>query len=228
MTQQPGDAGEHCVHRRLPASAVRPPRGWRRTALPHRQSGDSRSCAARSHAHDPPPPAPARRRRGQAASPSATCRTGSAGPTATASSAGRTAHRRCRSAAGSRAHGRARCDRRALSSTAGSHTRLMSSSMKRDAVGWRGSNRSYAARLTKPKVSLPRVGVRPVASSRSSTIAPAISLPWVIASSATCGPATSGIARGEAANAGVAGQPAADVGRGEVHLECWQRRLRDR
>ncbi len=81
-------------------------------------------------------------------------------------------------------------ERRALSSTAASHTRLMSSSTKRDAVGWRGSNRSYAARLTKPNVSLPRVGASRVSSSRSSTIAPAISLPCAIASSATCGPAT--------------------------------------
>ena len=107
--------------------------------------------------------------------------------------------------------------------SAASHTRLMSSSMKRDRVGWRGSNRSNAARLTKPKVSRPRVGVRSAASSRSSATAPAISLPCASASTTTCGPGRRAVAAGEAGDAGVAFDPGADVGRGEAHLEEWQR-----
>src|SRR5580658_8567694 len=77
---------------------------------------------------------------------------------------------------------------RGPSSTSTSQTRLMSSSTKREAVGWRGSKRWNASRLTKPKVSRPRVGASPARSRRSSTMAPEISLPCVSASSATCGP----------------------------------------
>ena len=95
---------------------------------------------------------------------------------------------------------------------------------RRGRLAW--SNRSYAARLTKPKVSRPRLGVIPLSSSRSRTIAPAISLPCASASSATCGPSTPGVARGEAANAGVAVQPATDVRRVKPHLERRKWRLR--
>ena len=102
-----------------------------------------------------------------------------------------------RSAAGSRARASSSQDRRGPSSTAGSHTRLMSSSTKRERVGWRGSKRSNAARLTKPNVSRPRAGRSPARSSRSSTIAPAISLPCEIASSATCGPGAAAATRRE-------------------------------
>ena len=93
------------------------------------------------------------------------------------------------------------------------------------AVGWRGSNRANAARLTKPKVSRPRCGVSPARSSRSSTMAPAISLPCDRASSATCGPGRAELAGGEAGNAGIAGNPVVDRRRGQLHLELRQRRL---
>ena len=83
----------------------------------------------------------------QMLAPSATCRTGSADPTATASNAGRTAHPRCRSAGGSRGRGRVRSNGAEPSSTASSQTRLMSSSTKRDAVGWRGSKRSIGGEI---------------------------------------------------------------------------------
>ena len=46
------------------------------------------------------------------------------------------------------------------SSTAGSHSRFMSSSRKRVAVGWAGSNLSKAARLAKPKVSRATPGLQ--------------------------------------------------------------------
>ena len=56
-------------------------------------------------------------------------------------------------------------------------------------------------------------------SSRSSTIAPAISLPCAIASSATCGPATPESRVVKPRMPVLPAQPAADVGRGETHLE---------
>ncbi len=74
-------------------------------------------------------------------------------------------------------------------STASSQTRFRSSSINRDAVGSRGSNRSNAAKLIKPTVRRPIIGVKSARSRRSSAIAPANSLPCVRARSATCGPA---------------------------------------
>ena len=79
-------------------------------------------------------------------------------------------------------------DRCVLSSMGMSQSRLMSSSTKREMVGCCGSKRSKAAILTKPKVSWPRVGRMAARSSLSTTMAPAISLPCVTASTATCGP----------------------------------------
>ena len=154
MTQQSRDARQHRVDGRLLPVLTRL----------HQAGGTRRRRIGEARIVDQPPPArvamvghhqsPARPRRAQAACPSATCRTGSADPTATASSAGRTAHPPCRSAAGSRAPGQARSERRALSSTAASHTRLMSSSTKRDAVGWRGSNRSIRGEVDEPERQL--------------------------------------------------------------------------
>ena len=228
MTQQAGDAGEHRVHRRrLPVlSGLHQARRARRRRVGEARIVDDAPPAdmpvighhQRRHADRR---APARRPFGDAPhrisgsdGHSIECRSNS---TSTVSISGRISRARSSS-----------MDRRGPSSTATSHTRLMSSSTNRDAVGWRGSNRSNAARLTKPNVSRPRAGASPARSSRSSTIAPAISLPCVSASSATCGPGRAGSTRGEAAHAGIAVQPGRDVRRGESHLECGQRRLRDR
>ncbi len=77
---------------------------------------------------------------------------------------------------------------RGPSSIARVQTRLKSSSTKRDANGLAVSKRWNAATLAKASVSLPRVGRTPSRSSRSTTIAPQISLPWVSACTMTCGP----------------------------------------
>ena len=131
----------------------------------------SRSCAGRWHGHDPPRPTPARRRRTRGASLWPMCRTGSAGPTATASNADRAARRPCRSAAGSRARGRVRSNAADRPAPPRPRRRLMSSSTKRDAVGWRGSNRSICGEIDEAECQPCRAsGVSPARSSRSSTM----------------------------------------------------------
>ena len=96
----------------------------------------------------------------------------------------------------------------------------MSSSTKRDAVGWRGSNRSIRGEIDEAERQ-PAARRRQAwrRSSRSSTIAPAISLPCAIASSATCGPGSPESRVVKPRTPVLPAQPAADVGRGEVHLE---------
>ena len=114
-----------------------------------------------------------------------------AGRWATAWNAGRAA---CRRVSITGRSARARSSSlllRGPSSTAGSHTRFMSSSRKRDAVGCSGSNRAKAEMLANTRLSRPRAGWNPLRSKRSSTIAPAISLPCERATRTTCGPGNS-------------------------------------
>jgi hypothetical protein len=65
---------------------------------------------------------------------------------------------------------------------------LKSSSTNREEKGLRGSKRENAAMFAKASVSVPRVGCTFILSSRSSAIAPQISLPWVSATTRTLGP----------------------------------------